>query len=111
MKISFEPDNRRPVSDILDEFIKQHPDNSEYSDVIDRLKAVDVWDLDCGAWDDEYGILGYLPPRPRCRSKMRYNDAADMLQCPECGYALDGIAYPYRDMPSWDEITEEDYKQ
>ena len=111
MKISFEPDNRRPVNDILDEFIKQHPDNSEYSDIIDRLKSVDVWDLNCGAWDDEYGVLGYLPPCPRCRSEMRYNDAADMLQCPECGYALDGMDYPYRDMPSWDEISEEDYKQ
>ena len=108
--ISYEPDERRPVNDILGEYLANHPDNSEWQEIIDRLTAVDVWDLDCGAWDDQYDILGYLPPCPRCRSKMRFNDAANMLQCPECGYSLDGNAYPYRNMPSWDEITEEDYK-
>lgn len=108
--ISFAPDNRRPVKDILDQFLKDHPDNSEYTEVIEKLKAVDVWDLDAGCWDDKYDILGYLPPCPRCRTMMRFNDAADMLQCPDCGYSLCGSDYPYRDMPSWDEITDEDYR-
>lgn len=103
-------DPKRSVFEILSEYVKKYPDSSRYDDVIEQMKASNVWSLDEDCWDDEYEILGYLPPCPKCRTKMRYNDGADMLQCPVCGYSVAGDEYPYRDMPSWDEITEEDYK-
>ena len=110
LTISLEPDDTRSVNEILSEFYAAHPDNSEYSEIIERLKAVDVWALDCGAWDDMYDVLGYLPPCPRCRTQMRFNEAANMLQCAACGYALDGDDYPYQSMPARDEIKDEDYR-
>ena len=84
-----DPDKREPVKDILSEFVTKYVTDS---------------------WDDNYDILGYLPPCPNCHHKMRFNDNANMLQCPECGYYMQGDEYPYRNMPSWDEITEDDYK-
>ena len=108
---NLEPDRRRPVKDILSKFLRKYPRGCEDDIVVRKLKEAGVWDLDAGCWDDEYDILGYLPPCPRCRAKMRFNDAADMLQCPDCGYSIEGSDYPYRDMPSWNEITEDDYKK
>ena len=105
-----EPDESRPVKDILGDFVKKYSVDRLTKAAKESLEAEGLWDLNCGAWDDNYDILGYLPPCPRCHHKMRFNDSADMLQCPDCGYYLDGTDYPYRNMPSWDEILEEDYK-
>ena len=105
-----DPDKREPVKDILSEFVTKYVTDSLTDSVKETLEKEGLWDLNCGAWDDNYDILGYLPPCPNCHHKMRFNDNANMLQCPECGYYMQGDEYPYRNMPSWDEITEDDYK-
>lgn len=104
-----DPDKRPPVTDILSGFVSSFIIDKTTKALHDSLEEEGLWDLECGAWDDNYDILGYLPPCPKCHHKMRYNDGADMLQCPECGYYIEGRDYPYRNMPSWDEITEDDY--
>ncbi len=99
------------VDEILTDFIFTYdPDKEGITEVVEVFKEKGLMELDNGAWDDEYEILGYLPPCPRCRSKMRFNDAADLLHCPECGYSVCGSDYPYRDMPDAESITEDDYK-
>ena len=102
--------NRRSVDDILTEYIDSHPFGNGSEVLASVLKSRGIMDLDNGNWDDEYDILRYLPPCPVCRSKMRYCYNADLLQCPDCGYVIFGIDYPYHEMPFPDEITENDYK-
>ena len=102
--------SHKSVNDILTEFYEEHLLFGNGSEVLARsLESMGIMNLDNGNWDAEYDILGYLPPCPKCRAKMRYCYNADLLQCPECGYVVEGIAYPYHEMPPKDEIKESDY--
>ncbi len=99
------------IDSILKHFCQKYdPDNEGVTDVVRSLQQEGLMDLSNGSWDDDYDILGYLPSCPKCRARMRFNDAADLLFCPECGYAVCGSNYPYEDMPGADEITDACYR-
>lgn len=71
---------------------------------IRELKEDGLLDLDNGAWNGIYYILGYNPPCPTCGAQMRYNWGLGMLQCPSCGlYIWDGD-YDYSEMPEKEDI-------
>lgn len=104
-------ERKKTVDEILTEFVAKTVLGNGSENLARALRDEGLMDLNNGAWDDDYDILGYLPPCPKCKAKMRYNDGADLLQCPECGYTVVGMDYPYHDMPSWDEISEDDYRK
>lgn len=105
--LTFEREESKSVEEILSDFYAGHPDGSEHSEIIDRLKAIDVWDLKSGVWVDVYDKLGYLPPCPKCREPMLFCKAVNMLRCPDCGYALSGDEYPYIGMPAWFDLADD----
>lgn len=102
---------RPDVKDILDEFVRSFKPDQLTENLKEKLIESDLWNTNSGCWDDDYDILGYQPPCPACHHPMKFNDAVDMLQCPKCGYYVEGSDYPYTNMPSWDEISESDYEE
>lgn len=71
---------------------------------IQNLREEGLLDLNNGAWDDTYDILGYNPPCPSCGFQMRYNWGAGLLQCPNCGKLIFDGDFDYSDMPDRQDI-------
>ena len=93
------------MDSIIDNFRKMAEEwKRQDEETISRLREEGLLELNNGAWDDTYDILGYNPPCPKCRTEMRYNWCAGLLQCPNCGELIFDGDFDYTNMPEKEDI-------
>ena len=82
------------MDSIIDNFRKMAEEwKRQDEETINRLREEGLLELNNGAWDDTYDILGYNPPCPKCRT-----------ECPNCGELIFDGDFDYSSMPEKEDI-------